>query len=807
MKFIQVPKNSFVRERTIVIDPSTLAQITSDDSTNYTLTLSLQLARNSVSDRTYLKISLWDESVIISSQKIKTLPLPTLVNPASLTSGVIRTSPPAYPSSVNARLRGGVSMIEKLVNPPLPLISKIISRSDLSFLTNSEEIYSYGVLTPTVATAQKSEKKSYFEPTSLLHKIVKERVIPTQYTSHPHLSQLNSSTPVERSLQQYNKEGGSPLLYEIAKYTIEGINPHPRESEFISYSASRADGKLLNIPVTTTLSVNKEWEGKSLILRLELFNENSSPDEIENIPLPISSLVESYFSSYSPPSLSITTTQETYTLSIADKELPGVFFAWNIYMKSILRDGSVGVYRKIGSTKNSSFSTFTGKLSENLSVLRVVPVTRQNKESNIFSDIVIGNGYDDFGNLTIVVYNTPQGVYVDTYGLPKRGMCLTIFSRDCTDNPENPFKPVERIYLAGDENHTSHFISQQTDRIYEFYASCNYLNPYTCGEEITTSNYVMCNSRKVVSENSISVQISKERRSGNDCFFTLTTLVTPTENERITTFLKAQVPELYEQYLSPANNLSSPLGGDVKGVPNYLDLFFHEVVRTNLNTSEREVFSLVGDGEFSDSPTTRILSHMKDLEPTHEYIYQVFTYRKNPLELFKRLVASGKNSVTGKDWFYLPYKWRNRKSLGGTLYPDDENGIPIIDSFESFTSTSYGETCTLRITGASNGTSLRNQTATRTDRTTVRISWDIEAGTASLYESFLVMKVVNGVRSTLGRTCKNYIYHWVKPADVGTMYYIVIPVMMEWDLGTSVYTDAILIDCEGIIEKVRVNSV
>ena len=69
------------------------------------------------------------------------------------------------------------------------------------------------------------------------------------------------------------------------------------------------------------------------------------------------------------------------------------------------------------------------------------------------------------------------------------------------------------------------------------------------------------------------------------------------------------------------------------------------------------------------------------------------------------------------------------------------------------------------------------------------------------------MKVVNGVRSTLGRTCKNYIYHWIKDGDVGTVYYIVIPVMIEWDLGTPVYTDPILIDCEGLIEKVRVSIV
>lgn len=805
MKLIQVSKNRFVKERVMVINPSTLSQITGDDSTHYALTLSFHLTLEKLNEYSHLKISLWDENEIESPKQTQPLFTPPTFNPSTLTGGVIRKKLPTYPQSVSNRLRGGVDMIQKLVNPHLPLTSTIITIPSL----HSAGTYSYGILSPITSEITKSVSTSHFDPTSLLHRIVKERVTPTQYTTHPLLSQLNTSSPVENSLPQYTKNAGKPLLYETAKYTLEEIKPHVREREFTSYSLSRTVGQLTTLPVTTTLSVNREWGGKPLTLRLELFKGSSSPDEVENIPLPLSSLIESYFSSYSPPTLSFATSNNmgTYTLTITDRELPGVFLGWNIYEKSILRDGTVSKHRKIGGISNSPHSTFNGKFTENLSVLRVIPITRENKEANIFSDIVIGNGFSNFGNLTIVVRNTLEGIYVDTYGVPERGRYLTLYTRDCTENPENAFVKVESIHLSGEENHTSHFVSLHSGRVYEFYTTCTYLNPHTGGEEITISNYVMCNNRKVVGENSISVDISNGKRNGGDYSFTLHTSVTPTEGERITTFLKEQVPELYEQYLSPANNTSSPLGGDVKGVPNYADLFFHEIVRTNLNTSEREVFSLVGDGEFSDSPATRTLSHVKDLVPSHEYVYQVFTYRKNPLELFKRLVSHGKNLITGKVWFYLPYKWRNGKSLEGTLYPDDENGIPIIDSFENFTSTSYGETGSFRITGSSTGTSLRNPTVTRTDRTTVKISWDIDGGTQSLYESFTVMKVVNGVRSTLGRTCKNYIYHWIKDGDVGTVYYIVIPVMIEWDLGTPAYTDPILIDCEGIIEKVRVSRV
>jgi hypothetical protein len=428
----------------------------------------------------------------------------------------------------------------------------------------------------------------------------------------------------------------------------------------------------------------------------------------------------------------------------------------------------------------------------------VVPLDSANREVNIYSNILLGKGFPHFGNLTLTVRSGREGVTCEVWGIPERGKVLSLLYRDCTENPYETFSLLESLPLTGEEGVSKLLVNLPPERVYEFFTTCTYHNPRSGREEYLTSNPVMFRNVGISYGDSISVEISPSTTDGRGTTFSLTTFVTPTENERITTFLKEQVPELYEQYLSPANNTSSPLGGGKGGIPTYSDLFFHEVIRTNLNTGEREVFNLVGDGIFSDSPKTRTLSHVRDPDPAHEYIYQVFTYRKNPLELFKRFVSHGKDP-NGKDWFYLPYKWRNGKSERGILYPDDRDGVPVIETWENFTSQSYGETGRVRVNPTTQYTTPRNLRVVRTDRRTVKISWEL-GKESPLYESFVVMKVVNGVRSILGRTGGDHIYHDLTPNDLGNLYYIIVPFMVEWDLGTPLYTDPLTITGEGIVE-------
>ena len=446
--------------------------------------------------------------------------------------------------------------------------------------------------------------------------------------------------------------------------------------------------------------------------------------------------------------------------------------------------------------------------------MRVVPIDVKNKESHLFTNIVVGPGYKSIGVLTILPSHFGQNqIRVDVFNIPKDTANLTLYRRDCTDNPDSSFVPVGTMRGQKGNSSAAFFDNDvSVARTYEYYVVALSLSKNTKEEIPNISNYVMFkNSPSKASDQAVKVSLSDITSSQNasgylDVSFKITTTISNSENQRITDTLKSQLGELYEQYLNPANNSSSPLGDGAAGVPVYTDLFFHEVVRTNLNTGERETFELVPDGNFEDKQEAQKIFNIKAINPLHAYRYHVFTYKKNPIELFKKFVARGIDSH-GKEWFYLPYKWRNPSAKLGKLYPDDKSGIPVIDAYESFTSESFGLTASHHIDGSTQYTSITQINADRIDRNTVKINWKFqgvsEMNRVNLYDSFVVMKVVNGVRSLVGRTHENFIYHELSTKDLGTIYYIIVPIMAEFDIDEPGYSNSILIDPEGLTPKTK----
>jgi hypothetical protein len=66
------------------------------------------------------------------------------------------------------------------------------------------------------------------------------------------------------------------------------------------------------------------------------------------------------------------------------------------------------------------------------------------------------------------------------------------------------------------------------------------------------------------------------------------------------------------------------------------------------------------------------------------------------------------------------------------------------------------------------------------------------------------MKVVNGIRSFVGRSHKNFIYHEITQNDLGNIYYIVVPVMKDFSIDDPGYSNEIFIDSDGIIPPVPI---
>jgi hypothetical protein len=668
------------------------------------------------------------------------------------------------------------------------------------------------------------------DPSNILDRINSELCDITSPVSKEGLKELTSESDLDDKKTRTELIVGrsfSPLDFDMARYFLSDVKSSPQESEMKWYEKRIVSKRLDDLDAKVEVKINKAYKNSNLVVRFDLYERSTNTvEESISVGLNMSDHIEAYDSILVPPIVNVINVQNSSMciLTVTDGDQSGRTLGFNIYIKNIHQTGIVDAYKKIGSLNSfggRNLSMWFMRTSD-LSVLRVVPFDMKNRESSVFTNYVIGPGHSSVGSLTITASHVGRGeVVIDIFGLPKGSMTLTLFRRDCTDNVDGSFEAIKSESLNNPSS--AQFVDTDIlpDKVYEYYVSMtreseaksfDFKGP-RLGNDYQASNYVILkNSSLGLDSKSITVSVSnvekKQDPNGESVVsFDISTEIVKSENERLTETLKERLGELYEQYLNPANNPASPLGTGLDGVPIYKDLIFHEVVRTCLNTGERETFELVSDGLFVDNGVSQKKYNVRPVNPTLEYVYQIFTFLKNPITLFKNYVARGTNEKSGKEWFYLPYKWKNIQASRGTLYADGDDNKPVIEAYESFTSDSYGLTAMIQSKSSSQFTTLTQITARRIDRNTVKISWSYTGASSlnklNLYDSFVVLKVVNGIRSFVGRSNTNFIYHELSGADVGTVYYIVVPVMAEFDIDEPGYSNEILVTPDNLIEKVK----
>lgn len=681
---------------------------------------------------------------------------------------------------------------------------------------------------------ERVSKKSSIDVDAILNRINSERRDISEAVADSYYGKFTSETnfyDVDAVMRNAGLLAKPKIFYDIVKYYLVDVPKSSRESLDTWYSVSSSVKRLNKLDVKIDeIVIPKSNENSILDVKFELYKKDATvPSETLTVDLDVKKHVGAYKIVHNPPLVSADLRHETYirsslvrsigpfnrtySLKISDQDEAGVIKKFNIYLKSIDRKGVTSPYELIGSVKNSSsIPPFTVKASSPLSVVRVVPVDSFERESNIFTNLIVGEGWNAIGNLTITPFQLDSGkVQVQVYNVPRNAISLTLWRRDCTESVVSPFESAPPVPISSAKTLvlTDHK-GVRSNRTYEYYATVE------CSDGTRLdSNQTLYKVPDAMSGKGAYVSIGSQRTSRLDdgyleVEFELKTTIDDDETKFLTSLLKSQSEEMYNIFLKPDNNASLPTGKKIDGADYFTDLFVHSVVRTNLKTGERETFPLQGDGIFRDNAEVQNKNGINPINPQQEYIYQVFTFRKDPIEAFKNYVAVVKPVDGSPEWFYLPYKWRSMRS-DGTLYADDDNGIPIISQNDLLTSVSYGLTTSFSLKGSAQFADVTDIIADRIDRDTVKVTWKASGGAevnkVNLYDSFVVMKVVNGIRSFLGCTSKNYIYHELSEKDMGSVYYIVVPVMSEFDIDTPAYSNSIVIDNEGLVPSVRVPSV
>lgn len=739
-----------------------------------------------------------------------------------------------YPKKVSEKVYSGIKITNDFSTKDNIIFEKSIKIND-SLIQTLSSVYSYvEIQRPDLKEEEERPKKNTgtgdesFDPSSVVSFLNKYKFNLSEYNESSFLSQNKIDVP-------------QALIFN---YLTEKVNKKPDDSRTVIYEPVIKNEVLQEVVVPIVVNIPSEYRDSNLEVVCSLYKIDSDvPDEIISNDLHVSSYVEGYESLTSNlvPNVTVNSYgQSDYyvTISLPDPKMSSKISGYNLYSRVIEKSGNLGEFKPHGSIKfirgDGSIESFWLLSSNAFQILRVIPVYKNSKESHVFRDVILGEGYPALGNLVITVDTSPTDTNVHVYNIPREAFEVSLYQRIAI-SPGTRFELIKKIPVDGKTKDIRITVPEDSTGDFEYFAVATVSSSNSLGTEEIISNYVSHRvAKSLASQQKVNISIenvSKSLDSYDPRFsFDISTRVATSEAQKTVNEIQKQINDFYNKYLNPQNLDDTATTGDQEpahpGVPKYNDLFFHEVIRTNLSTGDREVFDLVGEttrdtalgGTFEDSNESRLRRNIKPISPQDTYLYQVYTYAKKPATLFRNFIARG---VTAKrEWFYLPYKWLNRiPGKEGVLLPADKDGQPIITDLELLKSETFGLTAEYKLENIKDQVEINQVVADRISRKIVKVSWNVNITSSaystqiSPYDSYMVVMIVNGRKKYVGMTRSTFIYHELasnlpdlSSNDYGSIYYIVIPVLKSLNFDSPAYSNELVIDPVDLHDRKKVTN-
>jgi len=690
----------------------------------------------------------------------------------------------------------GTTIVEKdLIFVPygIPTIPKDLYEYNYTFI----ETYASDI-TPHVP--KKLAENVLFNPHNAIDAINRYGVMPHSVSEESFDSRTDTYDAKFISNYLKNKK---EISLDYLRYFLHVVSPSQFENKSILYETRETTKDLDFFEMTTDVEISMNYKNSKINVAFEVHKQLNEIVETKNFNIDCLIHYQAYKASIYQPELVVTGNKvdNICYLTIKDNLNGPEIVSYNVYVASFNQHNVRTSY-----TKNNILTSVLRERigvpiiyrpSDPITIFKIVPVNIDGVESHVFNEIIWGQN-KIINSIMIDAYKIPQNndmIFVKVYNIPFD--CKKIFlykrrlSNGFTKEYEGGYILASMISTTIGESETTLSVPYEPGEIFEYYVSVDN------GIVENRSNF-MFYKHPLLSyfENPIDVSIvSTADVSFENVAFNIITTTSQKEDDKITSILKEFSPELYDYFVNSSNISTSAIPKK-----DYTGIIVHEVVRLNLTTCVRESFTLMGDGTFIDDNESRTKNALLPYDPYNKYVYKIITYRRNPLTLFKDYVENGE--VNGKKWFYSPYKWENPLTKLTGVLNFELDGVPVIDTYETMTAEQYGLTQEIKSNSFVDAISIKNVNAFRLDIDTIRINWEINFSVRNaagvFYDSFLVMKVVNGVRKFLGKTHKNYIYHELNKDDVGSIYYIIVPLMPHYDIDEPGYSNEIYVDSEWI---------
>jgi len=604
--------------------------------------------------------------------------------------------------------------------------------------------------------------------------------------------------------------------------------------------------------VNASFIIPKSKIESNLTFLVEVSNSVGDTDKIQTT-ISLKSSIENYLAIKNRPRLDVSYVDQTKTLLNATVLPPkpqdadfGKVSYYCLYIKEVDETGSCTTdYRLIArllKPQSDSYQDVIDTTSANksislknkLAILRLVAVDILGNESNLFSDRVVGPGYPHVGKLVVIpTYSNSQTANsksqtpgftskIRVIGAPESGT-LVLKRRFVSHNSfDLPFTEIKRYKISKTDLQNQSGILTFDDSV-SVGDSAEYVSYVVDDRNVVVASSPVVsidqpfeleeNDLKDVKIDKSSINIENLSDGTRNLSFKVITSIKQSEKSQVwSTIPETENLQKFKQDFTDkvSASFTDPNKPSLSG--NYGITYLHRIVRINKRTGERITFPYFTE-KFEDNDATRKLIGAKAPVVGDSYIYQIFTYTKDPVTLIPSIIEKGKKTLgsqTGRTFFYSPYKWSQpRVKYTGALYPTDASGSPVIVTQEDAYNPK-GSFDSYQLDSNTIDSSITVVNTSRVDAKTVKLYWNlvnVPSDNNKLIDSYIVMKTVNGIRSVLATTCKRYYHHNLSEADVGSVHYTVIPVLNNMSMMEPVYSNSIFVDTEVLTEKTQLEKV
>ena len=270
-----------------------------------------------------------------------------------------------------------------------------------------------------------------------------------------------------------------------------------------------------------------------------------------------------------------------------------------------------------------------------------------------------------------------------------------------------------------------------------------------------------------------------------DVSFTINTVINNTSLDAIKQMLGSQDLQQYFQ-------------GDIQNQRDQLaNLIAHSVQRVDLMTGVRESFGTLTTSLFVDS-TLGKSNAVSPLQYGHTYRYEIYPLLRAPETMFDGLVKQSVDGTTKKAFSFSPAKFLHPLALNqgviattagaGQRYAKDPMSFGVV-----------GDITTVEASFDNATALIIDQTASPFNRSLNIVTWQVQ-GDITQVDHFIIMKLVNGVMTLLGKAHSEFPYgvcqyfHPLTNHDNGSLSYVIVPVMNDYQVGPSATTNPVIVD-------------